>query len=154
MTHPESLNVLIVEDEAILAVALASTVNALGHNVAGLAIDYGNAKKMCAECRIDVALVDLHLSDGPTGAAIARLLVKEHAACVIFLTGNPEDLPDDFCGAIGVVPKPYNTAWFAEVFAFTLELRRSAAAAPKQLRLAPWFHPLRGPGVEPLAPAA
>lgn len=72
--------------------------------------------------------------------------MREHAASVIFVTASMEQLPDDFCGALGVVPKPYDSGCFAEVLAFAMTLRNSVARPPRQLLPAPW---LRHLGLQP-----
>lgn len=135
-----SLNVLIVEDECLVALDLEDTVRSLGCQVVGIADSHGSAMSLCTGTTIDLGLVDLNLLDGPTGPFIASYLVREHAAAVVFLTANPESLPADFSGAYGVLPKPYRHDCIGEVIGFALSLRRSFGVPPDGFLIAPWLH--------------
>jgi two-component SAPR family response regulator len=54
----------------------------------------------------DLAFVDIHLADGPTGVDVARRLT-EGEVTVLFMTANAKRIPDDCAGARGVIGKPY-----------------------------------------------
>lgn len=101
-----ALNVLIVEDEALVAAELELLVEEAGHRAVGSAIDSDEAVEIAERTRPDLAFVDVHLGDGPTGVATARRLA-DLGVRVIFMTANPKRLPPDGAGAIGIVPKPY-----------------------------------------------
>jgi CheY-like chemotaxis protein len=101
-----SLSVLIVEDEALVAAELELIVEEAGHHSVGSAIDSEEAVEMGAQTHPDLAFVDVHLGDGPTGVETARRLA-DLGVQVIFMTANPKRLPPDCAGALGVVPKPY-----------------------------------------------
>ena len=59
--------ILIIEDEALVAMELRFVLEDLGHEVVGTAADAKAAHALAAETEIDLALVDIHLSDGATG---------------------------------------------------------------------------------------
>ncbi|WP_204316321.1 hypothetical protein, partial [Serratia marcescens] len=55
----------------------------------------------------DIAFVDVHLADGPTGVNVAEHIRQSGRPMVVFMTANPKRIPDNFAGAIAVISKPY-----------------------------------------------
>lgn len=78
----------------------------LGHDVVGVAATSRSARDIVQNSDIDLALVDIHLSDGPTGIELGRELGQEMGVSVLFMTGNPGMVRDSFSGAVGVLSKP------------------------------------------------
>lgn len=103
----EPLKVLIVEDEALLAMELESLVEEAGHSVVGWATSSEEARSMVDATDADIAFVDIHLTDGPTGVDVAEYIGERQRSVVVFMTANPKRIPDHFAGAIGVIAKPY-----------------------------------------------
>jgi DNA-binding response OmpR family regulator len=103
----EPLKVLIVEDEALLAMELETLVEESGHTVVGWAASSQEALKMIDEIEADIAFVDIHLTDGPTGVDVANYIQDKQFSKVIFMTANPKRIPENFAGAVGVIAKPY-----------------------------------------------
>ena len=135
------LRVLVVEDQSILALEIELVLRDLGHHVVGTATDLERSLALAASEPIDLALVDVNLSDGPTGPEIARRLSGEHGAVVVFLTANPEQIPSCFSGAIGVMSKPFDDALLRDVLAFAGAFVRDRALGepPRRFRVAPWL---------------
>lgn len=104
---PEPLKVLIVEDEALLAMELEDVISEAGHTVVGCAVSFSDACRLVDNAKADLALVDIHLSDGPTGVKVADYIRRATNSAVVFLTANPKRIPQDFVGAIGIIAKPY-----------------------------------------------
>lgn len=105
MTEP--LRVLIVEDEALLAMELEALVEDAGHRVVGWAMSSREATNMVEKIQADLAFVDVHLSDGPTGVDVAAYISRHRRSTVVFMTANPKRIPEDYVGAVGVIAKPY-----------------------------------------------
>lgn len=103
----EPLRVLIVEDEALLAMELEGLVEDAGHTVVGWATSSTEARHMVDTIDADIAFVDVHLTDGPTGVSVAEYIERKRSAMVVFMTANPKRIPENFAGAIGVIAKPY-----------------------------------------------
>lgn len=103
----EPLKVLIVEDEALLAMELESLVEDAGHTVVGWAMSSEEARRLIDTSGADVAFVDVHLTDGPTGVEVAQYAAEKKQSMVVFMTANPKRIPDNFAGAVGVIAKPY-----------------------------------------------
>ncbi|MBS0295487.1 MAG: response regulator [Proteobacteria bacterium] len=141
MTDGDGLRVLIVEDEAILALEIELVLRELGHTVVGSAMDAARALTLAAEHAVDLALIDMNLRDGPSGPEIARRLVGERRVNVIFLTANPELIPDGFAGALGALPKPFDERGIQGIVEFARRFIRmgEVAAPPRRFRLAPWL---------------
>ncbi len=113
----------------------------LGHTVVGVAMDSGQAMALALDTTIDLALIDINLQDGPTGPAVALSLVRDRGSAAIFLTANPEQIPDGFCGALGALTKPYDAQALRRVidFASLFVTRRVLADPPQRFRMAPWL---------------
>jgi CheY-like chemotaxis protein len=103
----EPLKILVVEDEALLAMELETIIEECGHEVAGWATSLTEARRLLEHAKPDVALVDIHLADGPTGVDVAEFIRGNNLAEVVFLTANPKRIPETFDGALGVISKPY-----------------------------------------------
>ena len=109
MSRPEApFNVLIVEDEAVLAMDLESMIEECGHHVFGEAMSLDEVEAFEQVVGPDVALVDLHLAAGSSGLDVCAYIQRHWPdTAVIFVTANPKKIPVDFCGAHGVIPKPF-----------------------------------------------
>jgi len=103
----DPLTVLIVEDEALLAMELELLVEEAGHSVVGSATSSADARRLVDEVEADIAFVDVHLADGPTGIDVAEYIARHKRSMVVFLTANPRRLPENLAGAVGVIAKPY-----------------------------------------------
>ena len=100
------MRVLIVEDDMAVAGALSPLVTEAGHELVGLAADRDTAVALIAQTNVDLALIDLRLADGWTGADVARA-AAENGVAAVFTTANPSMLPADLAGACAVMSKPY-----------------------------------------------
>jgi anti-sigma regulatory factor (Ser/Thr protein kinase) len=77
----------------------------------GHAMSSDEAVALAHDLHPDLALVDVHLRDGPTGVEVARKIHDDCGAVALFMTANVKRLPDDFAGACGVIGKPYSEPW-------------------------------------------
>jgi DNA-binding NtrC family response regulator len=78
--------ILVVEDEAVVALDVQGRLRRLGYQVVGTAASYASAISRAAELRPDLVLMDISLRDGPDGIAAAERLRAELAVPVVFLT--------------------------------------------------------------------
>ncbi|WP_375461780.1 response regulator [uncultured Enterovirga sp.] len=102
------LRILIVEDERLIAMQLEDDITDAGHEVVGCAMSSSEAILLAERTRPDLALVDIHLADGPTGVDVVRQLVRLDNV-VVFMTSNVKRIPADFAGAAGVLNKPVSS---------------------------------------------
>lgn len=109
------MRLILVEDEPFIALDLEYLVKAAGHEVAGVAESLPRALELAERVHPDAALVDINLRDGVTGPEIARRLSCEQGVAVGFLTGNADQIPSDFAGAVAVVDKPFSRQGLEEL---------------------------------------
>lgn len=143
MQQTSDLRVMVVEDQAILAMELAFVLADAGCDVVGCAVDTQGALEIAGRERPALALVDVNLMDGMTGPLIAQRLVSEYGMAVVFLTANPEQIPEGFAGALGAVSKPFDEPTIHALVSFVQRFMTDAATAgdpPRRLRLAPWLN--------------
>lgn len=141
MSEVPDLRVLIVEDQALLAMELEMVISESGCEVVGCAMDTAGALGLAEQHRPDLALVDINLLDGMTGPDIARRLIEDYGSAVVFLTANPEQIPDGFAGALGAVSKPFDETTIRSVAAFAHRFIRHGALGepPRRFSPAPWL---------------
>ncbi len=121
--------VLIVEDEFLVALNLKLILSDLGFETVGIAPDMQSALQY-AECKPDIALVDVNLRDGETGPAIGVTLAQKYGTSVLFVTANPKRVIDTEAGPIGVLSKPVNDNEIAPVLDFLMRHRQGNTALP------------------------
>ena len=83
-----SLNVLIVEDDAFIALDIEGTVEDTGHVPVGIATTADSAVAMAERLRPDIVLMDLRLADGSFGGDAARTILDRFGIRSIFVSGN------------------------------------------------------------------
>jgi DNA-binding response OmpR family regulator len=129
--------ILIIEDEALVAMELRFVLEDLGHEVAGVAADARTARNLVRETEVDLALVDIHLSDGPTGVELGRELAQEMGVTVLFMTANPGMVRNGVAGTIGVLSKPSDERAVQKAVDYALRRRTGEPVdkAPAELQL-------------------
>jgi CheY-like chemotaxis protein len=110
MKRPSApLAVLIVEDEALLAMDIEAMVEDAGHRVVGEAASLFDVEAFEDGLGPDLAFVDLQLAQGTNGLDVCRLIRRRWPmAFIIFVTANARKIPDDYAGAHGLIPKPFS----------------------------------------------
>ncbi|MCF4124377.1 response regulator [Methylobacterium sp. SyP6R] len=133
------LRVLIVEDEAFIALELECLLEEAGYVPVGVAIRSGDAIALAHDLSPDIALVDIHLADGPTGVAVAQALSARAGITVLFTTANAKRVPPDFAGAVGIIAKPYSERVIRAALAYVAGRYHGGAPAepPDEVMLAP-----------------
>lgn len=134
-----NLRILVVEDEALIALELECLLDDLGHVTVGIAGTSSEAIALGRATAPDVAFVDIHLVDGPTGVEVARALSEDRGIAVVFMTANAKRIPPDFAGAIGVIAKPYSERVVASTLDYVADRRagRGAETCPDGFLPAP-----------------
>lgn len=85
MSGLERKKVLVVEDEALLAMSLQDMLTDMGAHTVGPALSIEKALRLAEEGEFDVALLDLNLS-GRSSYQVADI-VRERAVPYVFVTG-------------------------------------------------------------------
>lgn len=128
--------IMIVEDEFLIAMELEQIVGNLGYDCIGVADDTESALKLAAT-KPGIALVDVNLSDGPTGPIIGARLANEFGVKVVFITANPRLLGDGVEGTLGAVTKPVEIEVLKDVLNYLVDVSndKDDVEPPPRMRL-------------------
>ena len=85
-------DVLIIEDEPIIAMDLETIVRDLGHSVSGVAVTRDEAVAQAHAHRPGLVLADIQLADDSSGIDAVKDILAEFSVPVIFITAFPERL--------------------------------------------------------------
>lgn len=103
--------VLVVEDQALIALALAADLAAMGCDVVGRAPSGEAAVEMVRRYAPDVVVMDVHLGGRIDGIEAARRIQAECAPRIVFLTAYAEG-PDrarmEAFRPVAILGKPYH----------------------------------------------
>ena len=89
--HEGARRILIVEDEPLIAWALADMVRELGHEVLGPVATERAAVEETARLSPDVVLMDFRLAGGGSGLAAARRIRERKDLPIVFCTAYAEE---------------------------------------------------------------
>jgi CheY-like chemotaxis protein len=107
-----SLSVLLIEDEAMIAMLLEDMLADLGHQVAATAGRVDHAMRLSNELPIDLAIIDVNLN-GEQTYPLATLLASRQIPFV-FATGYGADGLQEEWRNIPVLQKPFQLIELAE----------------------------------------
>ena len=85
-------DVLIIEDEPIIAMDIEELVANCGHRVVGVAATEADAVAIAERSRPGLILADINLGAGGDGTSAVSRIMRNHYAPVIFVTAYPERL--------------------------------------------------------------
>src|SRR5690606_20369950 len=83
-------DVMIIEDEPLIAMDIEQMVQSMGHSVTGVARTHAEALKLFNEKRPGLVLADIQLADGSSGIDAVNDILKSVTVPVIFITAFPE----------------------------------------------------------------
>jgi DNA-directed RNA polymerase specialized sigma24 family protein len=120
-------DVLIIEDEALIALDLEALVEKLGHRVVGVARTRAQAVALAQTRQPGLILADIQLADGSSGLDAVNDLLDTFEVPVIFITAYPERfLTGERPEPAFMVSKPYQPATVAALLSQALFFRRNA----------------------------
>ena len=85
-------DVMIIEDEPIIAMDLEALLESLGHRVTGVARTEKEAIQLASHKRPGLILADIQLADGSSGIDAVNNILQNINVPVIFITAFPERL--------------------------------------------------------------
>jgi CheY-like chemotaxis protein/DNA-directed RNA polymerase specialized sigma24 family protein len=85
-------DVLIIEDEPVIAADIEALVRELGHNVSDIVATRQEAVDAARRSAPGLVLADIQLADGSSGVDAVKDILSEQDAPVIFITAFPERL--------------------------------------------------------------
>jgi CheY-like chemotaxis protein len=98
--------VLVVEDEALVAMLIEDQLSDLGYEIVGPAATAAQAVALCERERVDTAVLDINLGGGQRSDPVAELL-SERDIPFVFVTGyGKHGVAERFKGT-AVLQKPF-----------------------------------------------
>ena len=85
-------DILIIEDEPLIAMDIEQMVEGLGHRVVGIARTHKEAVALYHKTQPRMILADIQLADGSSGIDAVNDILHTHPIPVIFITAFPERL--------------------------------------------------------------
>jgi DNA-directed RNA polymerase specialized sigma24 family protein len=120
-------DVLIIEDEPMIAMDLESIVEGLGHRVAGVARTHSEAVSAVAEEKPGLVLADIQLADGSSGLDAVNEMLGTFEVPVIFITAYPDRLlTGERPEPAFLITKPYQPDTVKAIVSQALFFERSA----------------------------
>jgi len=120
-------DVLIIEDEALIALDLQSLIENLGHKVIGVARTTAEALAIGQRCEVGLILADIQLADGSSGLDAVNDLLNTFEVPVIFITAYPERfLTGKRPEPAFLVSKPYRPSALSAMVSQVLFFERNA----------------------------
>jgi len=120
-------DVLIIEDEALIALDLEALVENLGHKVIGVARTRTEAMMIARTKPPGLILADIQLADGSSGLDAVDDLLNTFEVPVIFITAYPERfLTGERPEPAFLVSKPYQPATVSALVSQALFFERNA----------------------------
>jgi len=83
-------DVLIIEDELLIAMDLESIVTSLGHTVQAVATTKSEALAAVESRKPGLILADVKLADGSSGLDAVKEIISEDGVPIVFITAYPE----------------------------------------------------------------
>jgi CheY-like chemotaxis protein/DNA-directed RNA polymerase specialized sigma24 family protein len=136
ITDSLQASVMIIEDEAIIALHIRSIVQGLGHHVTGVARTRAEAVALAAKTRPELVLADISLADGSSGIDAVKDILSAMNVPVIFITAFPERLlTGERPEPTYLITKPFEPETVIATIGQALLVHReqNAAAAPAMM---------------------
>ena len=126
-------DVLIIEDEAFIALDLEGLVESLGHRVLGVARTHKEAVALAKAKRPGIILADIQLADGSSGLDAVNEMLRSFEVPVIFITAYPERfLTGERPEPAFLIAKPFQPTTVSAVLSQALFFERNARRREKR----------------------
>jgi len=126
-------DILIIEDEVLIALDLENIVETLGHRTIGIARTRSEAVALAKKKRPGLILADIQLADGSSGLEAVNDLLTTFEVPVIFITAYPERfLTGERPEPAFLVSKPYQQSTVSALVSQALFFERNAVQRKKR----------------------
>jgi len=112
-TSPLRRSILLVEDEAMIAMMLEEYVDTLGHHVRGVASTLDEASEMVRTGGFDLAILDCHL-DGEEVWPVAKMLDERGIPYILSSGGSISEVPEAYAQR-PMLLKPYTIGTISDM---------------------------------------
>jgi CheY-like chemotaxis protein/DNA-directed RNA polymerase specialized sigma24 family protein len=92
MIDQVATDVLIIEDEPMIALDLKDIMTSLGHRVTAIARTHREALEAIGEGKVGLVLADIQLADGSSGIEAVNDILNTIGVPIVFITAFPERL--------------------------------------------------------------
>ncbi|MEH1844039.1 MAG: EAL domain-containing protein [Nostoc sp.] len=126
-------NILVVEDEIIVAMDIQNRLRKFGYTVLGLADSGEEAIKKAANNSLDLVLMDIHLKGNMDGVEAAQIIHNIFNVPVIYLTANADESTLERAKVtepFGYILKPFKE----KELKFTIEITLSKHQTEKKIK--------------------
>ncbi|GGA61897.1 two-component response regulator [Nitratireductor aestuarii] len=125
-------DIMIIEDEPLIAMDIQNMVEGLGHKVVGIARTHAEATALFEKTKPSMVLADIQLADGSSGIDAVNEILSATPVPVIFITAFPERLlTGERPEPAFLVTKPFNPdmvkALISQALFFDHQARAAAA---------------------------
>jgi DNA-directed RNA polymerase specialized sigma24 family protein len=126
-------DILIIEDEVLIALDLENLVESLGHRSIGIARTRSEAIAIARTKRPGLILADIQLADGSSGLDAVNDMLNSFEVPVIFITAYPERfLSGERPEPAFLVSKPYQQSTVSALVSQVLFFERNAVQRKKR----------------------
>lgn len=126
-------DVLIIEDEALIAIDLETLVQSLGHRVIGVARTHAESVNLTRAKQPGLILADIQLADGSSGLDAVNELLHSFEVPVIFITAYPERfLTGERPEPAFLISKPFQQSMLSAILSQALFFGRTAKHARRR----------------------
>ncbi len=123
-------DILIIEDEPLIAMDIEEMVESLGHRVVGTARTHAEAVALFKKTHPRMVLADIQLADGSSGIDAVNEILSVTSVPVVFITAFPERLlTGERPEPTFLVTKPFNPDMVKALISQALFFERQAKAA-------------------------
>jgi DNA-directed RNA polymerase specialized sigma24 family protein len=123
-------DILIIEDEPLIAMDIEQMVESLGHRVVGTARTHKEATALFKTTNAKMVLADIQLADGSSGIDAVNEILASASVPVIFITAFPERLlTGERPEPAFLVTKPFNPDMVKALISQALFFDRQSQAA-------------------------
>jgi CheY-like chemotaxis protein len=130
ISHQIATDILIIEDEPLIALDIEQIVTDLGHSVSGIARTHKEAVDLYKKTSPGMILADIQLADGSSGIDAINDILKIASIPVIFITAFPERLlTGERAEPTFLVTKPYNPDMLKALISQALFFNESSSAS-------------------------
>jgi CheY-like chemotaxis protein len=130
LSEDAATEIMIIEDEPLIAMDLESLVTDLGHKVTGVARTLKEAIALFGKKRPQMVLADIQLADGSSGIDAVNTILKTADIPVIFITAFPERLlSGERPEPAFLVTKPFNPDMVKAMISQALFFQQNAEMA-------------------------
>lgn len=88
---PETVNIVIAEDEKIIALDLSNTLQKLGYNIAGIAVSAKDIFNLIEISNPNLIVMDIMLKGSMNGIEAANIISRKYGLPVVYLTALTDE---------------------------------------------------------------